>query len=185
MRRDLIGSILIRRSLLAGGLMLVALAAAPTLAPSGAATGTNPAATALGPVSKQARPANSGVVAGARAPATPAGGTPAAGTPTTTYTPPATSQTGTPATGLGTSTTTASATSNPPSRRASSSTSTAAIALAILAGLLALAAAAWGIARQQAYEPRWSASLRHEIAEAGYRASATWAEFTDWVRLGR
>jgi hypothetical protein len=186
--------ILIRRSRLAGGLTLVALAAGPTLAVAGAATGTNPASTALAPVSKQARPAaggggglgNSGVAAGARgAPATPAGGTPAAGTPTTTYTPPATSQTGTPATGLGASTPTASAAANPPSRRASSSTSTAAIALAILAGLLALAAAAWGIARQQAYEPRWSASLRHDIAEAGYRASATWAEFTDWVRLGR
>jgi hypothetical protein len=27
-------------------------------------------------------------------------------------------------------------------------------------------------------------SLRHAMAEAGFRASATWAEFSDWVRLG-
>ena len=65
------------------------------------------------------------------------------------------------------------------------SLSTAAIALAIVAGLLALAAAAWGIARWQAYEPRWTASLRHAMGEAGYRASSTWSEFTDWARLGR
>jgi hypothetical protein len=70
-------------------------------------------------------------------------------------------------------------------RRTSSSTSTAAIALAAVAALLALAATAWGIARRRAYEPRWLASLRHTMAEAGFRASATWAEFTDWVRLGR
>jgi hypothetical protein len=70
-------------------------------------------------------------------------------------------------------------------RGSSSSISGGAIALAALAALLALGALAWGIARWLAYEPRWTVSLRHAMAEAGFRASATWAEFTDWVRLGR
>jgi hypothetical protein len=63
--------------------------------------------------------------------------------------------------------------------------STAAIAAAVVAALIAVACLAWGIARMTAFEPRWSQSLRHALAEAGFRASATWAEFTDWARLGR
>ena len=35
-----------------------------------------------------------------------------------------------------------------------------------------------------AVEPRWWLSFQHTTAEAGYRASSTWAEFTDWARLG-
>jgi len=62
---------------------------------------------------------------------------------------------------------------------------TAAIVLAVAAALLALGAIAWGIARLLAYEPRWTLSLRHAMAEAGFRASATWAELGDWMRLGR
>jgi hypothetical protein len=69
--------------------------------------------------------------------------------------------------------------------KSSSSVSTAAIALAALAALLALASLAWAIARWQAYEPHWTLSMRHAMGEAGFRASATWAEFTDWARLGR
>ncbi len=60
-----------------------------------------------------------------------------------------------------------------------------AIAAAVVAALLVLACLVWGIARMLAFEPRWTLSLRHSIAEAGFRASATWAEFGDWVRLGR
>jgi hypothetical protein len=45
--------------------------------------------------------------------------------------------------------------------------------------------AAWALARVAAYEPRWTLSLRHSLAEAGHRASATWAELGDWIRLGR
>jgi hypothetical protein len=56
--------------------------------------------------------------------------------------------------------------------------------LAALAGLLALGCAAWGIARLRAYEPHWARSARHAVAEAGFRVSATWAEFSDWIRLG-
>jgi hypothetical protein len=60
----------------------------------------------------------------------------------------------------------------------------AAIALVILAGLLALGALVWGVFRFAVLEPHWLLSLRHALAEAGLRASAVWAEFTDWARLG-
>ena len=63
--------------------------------------------------------------------------------------------------------------------------STGAIVIAALAGLIALCCLAWGIARWRALEPHWTHSLRHAVTEASFRASATWAEFTDWLRLGR
>jgi hypothetical protein len=69
-------------------------------------------------------------------------------------------------------------------RSGDSHLSTGAIVIAALAALLVLACAAWALARRRAYEPRWWLSLRHALAEAGFRASATWAEFTDWLRLG-
>ncbi len=53
----------------------------------------------------------------------------------------------------------------------------AALALVALAGL---AAAMWW-----AWEPGWLPRWRHAWQELGFRASATWAEFVDWVRLGR
>lgn len=59
------------------------------------------------------------------------------------------------------------------------------VLLAILGGLLALAAAAWGAARWWAWEPSWLVRARHAGSEAGWRSSATWAEFTDWLKLGR
>jgi len=55
----------------------------------------------------------------------------------------------------------------------------------VIAALIALSCLAWGIARMSAFEPRWTLSLRHAIAEAGFRASVTLAEFGDWARLGR
>jgi hypothetical protein len=61
----------------------------------------------------------------------------------------------------------------------------AAIAAAAAAALIALACLLWGLARWLAFEPRWTLSLRHALAEAGVRLSATWAEFGDWLRLGR
>jgi hypothetical protein len=63
-------------------------------------------------------------------------------------------------------------------------TSTEAIVIAALAALLALGCIAWGVGRLSSFEPRWAQSLRHAMAEAGFRASATWAEFSDWARLG-
>jgi hypothetical protein len=62
--------------------------------------------------------------------------------------------------------------------------STAAIVAAAVAALLVLACIGWALARRRAFEPHWLLSLRHAMAEAGFRASATWAEFSDWVRLG-
>ncbi len=73
----------------------------------------------------------------------------------------------------------------PKASAGSSELSTPAVVAAALAALLALGCAIWGIARLQAYEPRWTLSLRHTFAEAGFRVSATWAEFSDWARLGR
>jgi hypothetical protein len=68
--------------------------------------------------------------------------------------------------------------------RSSGGLSAGAIVIAALAALLILACAAWALAHRRAYEPRWLLALRHALAEAGFRASAMWAEFTDWLRLG-
>jgi hypothetical protein len=62
--------------------------------------------------------------------------------------------------------------------------SAGALVLAILGALLALGAIAWAFARWLALEPRWTVSLTYSMREATSRASATWAEFADWVRLG-
>lgn len=63
--------------------------------------------------------------------------------------------------------------------------STGAVVLAVLAGVLALACLAWALGRAYAWEPRSLLWLRHAVAEARFRASATWSEFADWARLGR
>jgi hypothetical protein len=118
-----------------------------------------------------------------------------ASTPTTTYVP-STSLPGAAAKGLPTSTTAGQpATALKSALNASARTrarskpsgklSTAAIVVAAVAALLALGCAAWGLARRRAFEPHWLLSLRHAMAEAGFRTSATWAEFADWARLGR
>jgi hypothetical protein len=57
--------------------------------------------------------------------------------------------------------------------------------LAILGGLLALGALLFAVARWFAWEPAWSVRFRHAAGEAGWRASSTFAEFTDFVRFGR
>jgi hypothetical protein len=63
--------------------------------------------------------------------------------------------------------------------------STGALALAILGALLALGCAVWVVGRWMALEPRWTVSAMHSLREATYHASATWAEFSDWARIGR
>ncbi|HEX4837088.1 MAG TPA: hypothetical protein VFV03_00980 [Solirubrobacteraceae bacterium] len=63
--------------------------------------------------------------------------------------------------------------------------STGALALAALGALLALGCAVWVVGRWLALEPRWPVSMMHSLREASYRASATWAEFADWARIGR
>ena len=59
------------------------------------------------------------------------------------------------------------------------------VALGALALLLAVAALIWGLFRFFAWEPRWLLGARHAVAEAGWRTSGAWGDFTDWVRRGR
>lgn len=59
------------------------------------------------------------------------------------------------------------------------------IALAVLAGLGALGMLLFGLVRWRAWEPAWADRFRHAAGEAGWRASSTWSEFTDFVRFGR
>lgn len=60
-----------------------------------------------------------------------------------------------------------------------------AIAIAIVAAIVAIGCLSWAVARRRAFEPHWLLSLRHTLAEAGFRASETWSELGDWLRLGR
>jgi hypothetical protein len=59
------------------------------------------------------------------------------------------------------------------------------LALAVLAGLMTLAGLVVALVRWRAWEPAWTENFRHAAGEAGWRASSTWAEFTDFVRFGR
>jgi hypothetical protein len=63
--------------------------------------------------------------------------------------------------------------------------STGALVAAVVAALLVVVCLVWAAARWWAYEPRWRVSLRHCIAEASWRLSGAWEEFSDWARLGR
>ena len=56
----------------------------------------------------------------------------------------------------------------------------------VVLGAIALAVIVlWAFALWWAAEPPWLVRWRHATGEAGWRASAAWAEFTDWLRLGR
>ncbi len=60
-----------------------------------------------------------------------------------------------------------------------------AVAAAVLGGLLLallITAALW---RWRGWDPRWRKRWRHANAEAGWRLSLGWAEFRDFLRLGR
>jgi len=59
------------------------------------------------------------------------------------------------------------------------------LALAALMALMALGTIVYGALRFTGWEPAWASRARHATAEAGWRASSTWAEFTDFVRFGR
>jgi len=59
------------------------------------------------------------------------------------------------------------------------------VLLAIAGAVVVLLLGLWGVARWWAFEPPWLLRWRHATAEAGWRASNAWAEFTDWLRLGR
>jgi hypothetical protein len=177
-------------ALLAVGTVLALAGPASTevSAASSGLTATTP--TVAAPAAANPQPATGG---GAAAP------TGGSTTATTTATPPATTTPTSvpPAASTQTTTSPAAATTGTTQPRGSaavvvhtqthstSKLSATAIAAAVLAALIALACLVWGLARMLAYEPRWTLSLRHVMAEAGFRASATWAELTDWARLGR
>lgn len=199
---------LLRRvpALLAAIACLVATGSPQLLGNASAATGSA-ATTPVQPVPASAKAQNGLDATSSVAPSS-AGGTsaPAASTatPTTTYAPssgaalPSTTPGAAPSTtpGAAASTPTVSTPATSAARPATPAQgrttgkkgdralSTGAIVIAALAALLVLVCAAWGLARLTAFEPRWLISLRHSMAEAGFRASATWSEFTDWVRLG-
>jgi hypothetical protein len=59
------------------------------------------------------------------------------------------------------------------------------LALAVLGGLLALGGLFAGFVLWRGWDPAWAQGVRHATGEAGWRASSTWAEFTDFVRFGR
>jgi hypothetical protein len=62
----------------------------------------------------------------------------------------------------------------------------AAVLMLVVVGALALfLLVLWAVARWQAWEPPWLARWRHATGEAGWRAGNAWAEFTDWLRIGR
>lgn len=54
-----------------------------------------------------------------------------------------------------------------------------------LGALLLLSLLLWGWARLRGWDPKWAARARHAWGEAGFRVTSTWAEFSDWLRLGR
>jgi hypothetical protein len=61
----------------------------------------------------------------------------------------------------------------------------AVLLLVVFGGLFLLAAVLWALARWQAWDPPFMARWRHASGEAGWRAGNAWAEFTDWLRIGR
>jgi cobalamin biosynthesis Mg chelatase CobN len=100
---------------------------------------------------------------------------------TTTIAPNATTTAATPAPAPAPAVTTAPA----PATQSTASHKGARLALIVVGALLVMLLALWAFARWWAWEPHWLARWRHATAEAGWRASAAWAEFTDWLRLGR
>lgn len=188
-------------------LAVCALVALSAILPSGAVAGT--------PTVHEKSPLGIPLPASARAGGTSAPSattTPASGAQPGNVAPGATPTTATPTTSVPTTaappaatapTTTAPSTTNPITttpttpgsptvvgvarKKTSPSTrlSTGALALAILGALLALGCAVWVVGRWLAVEPRWTVSAMHSLREAGFHASATWAEFSDWAKLGR
>ena len=100
---------------------------------------------------------------------------------TTTIAPNATTTAATPAPAPAPAVTPAPA----PAAQSTASHKGARLALIVVGALLVMLLALWAFARWWAWEPHWLARWRHATAEAGWRASAAWAEFTDWLRLGR
>jgi len=158
----------VTRRLLATAALCAALLAPAT---AGAQQDPNPATTA--PTQTTPTASTPATTPGATAPATtaPAATAPAATAPATA--PPATTPAPAPA-------------QTAPQPTVTSGDDRAAVLLLLLVGTLVLIALVlWALARWQAWEPPWLARWRHATGEAGWRAGNAWAEFTDWLRLGR
>jgi hypothetical protein len=156
-------------------LLLICLAGSDTGLASAQAAAPSPATT---PTTTYV-PSGGAAVAGAATPATPS--TAATTTPAVSIPASATAQP--------VASTPSTAGTQAPAARAKASKgdrplSTGAIVIAALAALLLLGILGWALARRRAFEPHWLLALRHAMAEAGFRASATWSEFADWARLG-
>ena len=114
--------------------------------------------------------------------ATPGATTPGAAAPGATTTAPATA----PPPTASTPAPTPAATTPAAQPTVRSGNDRAAVILLLMVGVLVLLALVlWALARWQAWEPPWLARWRHATGEAGWRAGNAWAEFTDWLRLGR
>ena len=61
-------------------------------------------------------------------------------------------------------------------------TTIAGIVLAVIILFVAIVVVLW---QWRGWDPRWLRRWRHAGAEAGWRMSLSWAEFRDFVRLGR
>ncbi len=59
------------------------------------------------------------------------------------------------------------------------------IAVAVLGALLLFVLIVLVLWRVRGWDPRWLQRWRHAMAEAGWRLSLGWAEFRDFVRIGR
>jgi hypothetical protein len=174
--------------------LLTSLVLAGFAADVASAGSTDPAAPAATP-STASTPTTMYVPSGGVAPGAttaPAATTPGATTtPVTPTTPTATTPTvatpttSTPANTIATLSLTQTGKAQAKKAKGDRPLSTGAIVIAALALLLLLGCIAWALARRRAFEPHWLLSLRHAMAEAGFRASATWSEFADWARLGR
>jgi cobalamin biosynthesis Mg chelatase CobN len=138
-------------------------AAKTTTAAAGATTGTTSTGTTA--------PGTTGTGAATQPPAT------------TTIAPNATTTAATPAPAPAPAPAVTTATA--PATQSTASHKGARLALIVVGALLVMLLALWVFARWWAWEPHWLARWRHATAEAGWRASAAWAEFTDWLRLGR
>jgi hypothetical protein len=146
-----------------------------------APTGGPAASTTAAPPTATAPPATTPSTS-ATAPSTPASTTPqaggaappAGGTTTPGATPPAAVNPQLPTTTPGV---------QPPATKRS--TRPLLIGLAALGVLLVIALLVWLWARLRGWDSELGARTRHAWSEAAFRVSATWAEFTDWLRLGR
>jgi hypothetical protein len=108
--------------------------------------------------------------------APPTATTPAQTTPATTAPAPKTPAQTTPAT---------TAPAAPANADGDSSNRAGLVLLALCGLLLAIVLAIVVLVRWWAWEPPWLVRWRHATGEAGWRASNAWAEFGDWLRLGR